>query len=139
MPTIGAVLFWARKDKEFAAQYAQARELGLEVMAEDIIDISDQANQDRDLDGRIDNECVQRAKLRVDARKWVLSKLVPRYGDKLRLGGDPDSPPIQVSDEERVSQIEALLATAESRRVKELGWQEAEGEEVSDSRWHGVS
>jgi hypothetical protein len=29
----------------------------------------------------------------VDARKWLLSKLLPRtYGDKITVGGDPNAP-----------------------------------------------
>ena len=46
---------------------------------------------------------IARARLRVDARKWLLSKLLPKvYGDKLALGGDADAPPIQIQRIERV-------------------------------------
>lgn len=59
-------------------------------MADEIIDIADASEGDVivDEDGRrlIDNEAVQRARLRVDSRKWLLSKLVPKkYGDKIDL------------------------------------------------------
>ena len=41
----------------------------------------------------LDPVAVQRNKLRVDARKWVLSKLAPKkYGDKLELSGDKNAP-----------------------------------------------
>jgi hypothetical protein len=43
---------------------------------------------------------VQRARLKVDTRKWLLSKLQPKkYGDtaSLKLGGDPDGVPIQAA------------------------------------------
>ena len=37
----------------------------------------------------MNNEAVQRSRLRVDARKWLMSKLMPKkYGEKLELGGD---------------------------------------------------
>jgi hypothetical protein len=37
----------------------------------------------------VNNEAVQRSRLRVDARKWLMSKLMPKkYGEKLELGGD---------------------------------------------------
>jgi hypothetical protein len=75
-------MLWVREDPALAEQYAQAREAGLEKMAEDIIDISDRENADP-----------QRDRLRVDARKWLLSKMMPKkYGDKLTLGGDPEEP-----------------------------------------------
>jgi hypothetical protein len=36
---------------------------------------------------------VQRARLQVDTRKWLLSKLAPKkYGERLELTGDPDRP-----------------------------------------------
>ena len=40
-----------------------------------------------------DAVAVARNKLRIDTRKWILSKMLPReYGDKLELSGDPDKP-----------------------------------------------
>ena len=42
-------------------------------------------------------EAVQRSKLRVDARKWMASKMAPKkYGDKLAVGGADDLPPVKV-------------------------------------------
>jgi len=36
---------------------------------------------------------VQRARLLIDTRKWALSKELPKkYGDSMKLTGDPDSP-----------------------------------------------
>jgi hypothetical protein len=36
----------------------------------------------------LNNEFVARSKLRVDSRKWILSKLLPKiYGDKIALTG----------------------------------------------------
>lgn len=70
--THAAILFWVRKDPDFADRYAQAKEVGLEVLADDIIRIADDLNEDP-----------MRSRLRVDARKWVLCKLVPKvYGDR---------------------------------------------------------
>jgi hypothetical protein len=35
----------------------------------------------------------QDRRIRVDTRKWLLSKVLPRvYGDKLTVGGDPKAP-----------------------------------------------
>jgi hypothetical protein len=68
--------------------YARAREAQAELYASEIIDISDDATQDElftDEGKRVCNaEFVMRSKLRVDARKWVASKLLPKkYGDKV--------------------------------------------------------
>ena len=39
------------------------------------------------------NEHIQRSRLRVDARKWIAAKLLPkRYGDKLQHTGDGGGP-----------------------------------------------
>jgi hypothetical protein len=80
-------------------RYARAREAGAWEMAEEILEIADDGSNDttRDKDGneRLDTEWIARSKLRVDARKFLLSKLVPRtFGDKLDLtsGGDPLRP-----------------------------------------------
>lgn len=76
----------------------RARELQAEYMAEDILSIADEectmvkadkhGSQDDDGQGNtevvFDSTAVQRNRLRVDARKWLLSKLAPKkYGDKL--------------------------------------------------------
>ncbi len=42
---------------------------------------------------QLNGEHVQRSRLRVDTRKWILSKLAPkRYGDKLQHTGDGGGP-----------------------------------------------
>ena len=89
MPPPSTVRLWVIDDREgFAAPYARAREAGLEKLAEEILDISDDASQDVKLDefGKktVDYEIVQRSKLRVDTRRWLLSKLLPKkYGDRI--------------------------------------------------------
>ena len=51
-------------------------------MAEEILEIAD--DNYTGPDGRADNGAVQQARLRVDSRRWLLSKLMPRkYGDKI--------------------------------------------------------
>ena len=73
----------------FAARYMRARNAGYERMADEIIAISD---ADCTVDGQPDNALVQQARLRVDTRKWLLSKMLPkRYGDRItaEIAGDP--------------------------------------------------
>ena len=74
-------------------QYARARELQMEAMAEDILEIADDGRNDwmecqgkEDGGWTVNGEHIQRSKLRVDARKWLMSKLAPKkYGDKVEL------------------------------------------------------
>jgi hypothetical protein len=83
---------WALTDREgFAAQYARARELLHAHWADEIIDIADDGVNDfmerRLKDGTLQTkpayEVIQRSALRVDARKWLLSKLHPeQYGER---------------------------------------------------------
>lgn len=81
---------WLTSD-QWSNQYARARELCAHVMAEEILEISDDGKNDwmerndPDNPGYVMNgEHVQRSRLRVDTRKWLLSKILPKqYGDKL--------------------------------------------------------
>ncbi len=100
MPDKATVFRWLAKYPEFRDQYARAREAQADVMAEEILDIADDSAGDLAVDQngneRMNSEFVARARLRVDARKWLLSKLVPKkYGEKLAVGGADDLPPLQ--------------------------------------------
>lgn len=87
----------------FAGNYARARELGYRRLADEILEISD--NSSRDLVARetkdgtihvVDHEHIQRARLRVDTRKWILSKMLPKvYGDRAEISGK-DGGPLQI-------------------------------------------
>lgn len=74
MPALSTVFRWLTIHPEFSDQYARAREEQAEALADEITDIADT------------EEDVQRAKVRIDARKWVAGKLRPKkYGDKTQL------------------------------------------------------
>ena len=70
----------------FRKQYAGARETQAERLAADVIRIADDGKRDYVLgqDGvLVDYDHIQRARLRVDARKWAAAHLAPkRWGDK---------------------------------------------------------
>jgi Bacteriophage Sf6, terminase small subunit-like len=90
MVDISTVFRWLDKNDEFRDMYAHAREAHAELYANQIIDIADETpiTEQPDPDGgvtlRIDSAGVQRNKLRVDARKWVAAKLLPRkYGERM--------------------------------------------------------
>jgi len=62
----------------FAAQYARARVLGYDSIAEEIVEIGDEPIV---FDGEPNNAMVQHARLRSENRRWLLAKLAPkRYG-----------------------------------------------------------
>lgn len=102
MPHIDTVFTWMLEDAEFSERYTRARETQADVLADEILDIADEAFKDYtvDADGNqvVNQEAIQRSRLRVDARKWIASKLKPKkYGDKLALGGADDLPKLNIS------------------------------------------
>lgn len=77
MPSMSTIFTWLRLDPAFAQNYTRAREHQAESYADEIADIADSAQG-------LDAAGVNAARLRVDARKWCASKLLPkRYGDKI--------------------------------------------------------
>ena len=84
----------------FRDKYAIAKEEMLESWADDIVEIADESNRDTistESGEHPNSEWINRSRLRVDTRKWLLSKLLPKkFGDKLAIGGDPDGTPVQV-------------------------------------------
>ena len=96
MPSVKTVFNWMRTYQEFLHQYARAKEESADAMAEDMLDIADDGTNDymETEDGKIvyNGDSVQRARLRVDTRKWLMSKMKPKkYGDKLDLTNDGKS------------------------------------------------
>ena len=91
MPEPSTVFKWLVDFPEFSEQYARAREAQMEAMAEDILEIADEKPEcTTEGDGwsktSIDNAGVNRNRVRVDARKWLMSKMAPKkYGDNAQL------------------------------------------------------
>jgi hypothetical protein len=94
-------LDWVDKDPELSGQYAQARADMIDCLADEIIEIADEKLTPTG-DGKVDSAMVQWQKLRMEARKWSLSKMAPKkYGDKLELSGDEHAP-VSIERIERV-------------------------------------
>lgn len=130
MPPESTVRRWVMDDREgFAAQYARAREIGYQSMADELVEISDDGSNDwmrrkgdEDAPYVLNGEHVQRSRLRVDTRKWLLSKALPKvYGDKVttEITGK-DGGPVQT---ESVSDLEAarMIAFALEKAGREAG------------------
>lgn len=109
MPHRDTVYNWMGQNKAFSDRYARAVEDRFDILAEEILTIADDDEGDygfkevKDGDGESAKPCIlpdniNRARLRVDARKWILSKLVPKkFGDFTRneVSG-PDGTPFVI-------------------------------------------
>lgn len=99
MPNRSTVYHWIAQDRDgFSDRYEKALMARAFHWADELVDIADDASNDyteKQLkDGTnmlvIDKEHVQRSRLRIDTRKWLLSKLVPRFADKQAPESDDD-------------------------------------------------
>lgn len=78
---------------EAERRYARAKERQADYIAANMLEIADDASNDfmtivkGDIEYQKENkEVTNRSRLRIDTRKWLLSKLLPKkYGDKLDL------------------------------------------------------
>jgi len=96
MPGHSTVYEWLLAKPDFADNYARARDEQADTLADEIIAIADEPPAEVTDDkgtSRTDNGWVTWQKNRVDARKWVASKLKPKkYGDRQIVAGDKENP-----------------------------------------------
>lgn len=83
MPSEGTVRGWAVRDVDgFSHRYQAARQMLLEYWSDEIVSIADDEESDP-----------RSRQIRTGVRQWLMSKLAPRrYGDKVQISGDPESP-----------------------------------------------
>ena len=88
MPNHRDVTRWLDKNPDIVPQYARAREIQADKLFEECLEIADQYDQSAENEeGGTDH--INRARLRIDTRKWMAGKLRPKvYGDKLDIGGN---------------------------------------------------
>ena len=104
MPSAPTIFKHIAESKDFAEQYARAREMQMEAMAEEILQIADDGLNDtyetEEGEQRTNQDVIQRSRLRVDTRKWLMSKMAPKkYGDKIQAEvSGPNGGPMQVQD-----------------------------------------
>ncbi len=132
MPSAATVFKWLSDFPSFAEQYARAKAASADAIAEEILDIADNATNDwmeRNAEEGssagfvLNGEHVQRSKLRIESRKWLLAKLQPKkYGDKLQVGGAEDLPPLQgMSDDLLLRRAAELLKQANASGEESAG------------------
>lgn len=109
MPPESTVRSWAIDNREgFFAQYARAQDIRAHSLFDQIIEIADDSSRDtyEDENGneRVNTEVVQRARLRVDARKWYIGKVMPKvYGERVAMEhSGPNGGPVEVTVTRRV-------------------------------------
>ncbi len=119
LPSHQTIYRWVAATPTFRAAYARARELQMDSWADDIIEIVDDASGDYvDRIGKngetervIDPESVQRSRLRVDGRKWLMARLAPkRFGDKVAVDVNAKVEIAGLSDLELEGRLQARLA-----------------------------
>ncbi len=95
MPSKSIVFEWLMSKHDFSDQYARARTQQAETYADDIVDIADNEPDS------------QKARVRIDARKWHSSKLAPKkYGEKVtQEHSGPDGGPIKTE----VTRVEMVV------------------------------
>ena len=109
MPAASTIYLELGRNPAFSEQYARAREAHLIRMEDELVEIADDASNDwmerRDKDTgevvgwQLNGEHIQRSKVRIDTRKWLMSKRAPkRYGDRVQqdieMGQGSDAIPV---------------------------------------------
>lgn len=97
MPAFDTVKGWLIKPRfeAFRELYYHSRRVAAELLMDEVIEIADDSANDWietfDKKGnpngwKPDHEAIQRSRLKIDTRKWLAAKLIPRiYGEKLEV------------------------------------------------------
>jgi hypothetical protein len=134
------VMKWATDTKHpFSERYKNARVIGYLMMAEEILEISDNSAGDFSTDENgnqvTNHENIQRSRLKVDSRKWIVARMLPHiYGDRVvteHIG--PNGGAIQVDVKNQVNIFFEKL-DAIRRRQEEMRAIEAETEAEQEKR-----
>lgn len=87
-PHLDTIYEWMKKYPSFSEDYVKAKKQQITALVEEILEISDDSSNDTKQckNGEIacNSEWIARSRLRVDTRKWIAAKLVPKlYGDNM--------------------------------------------------------
>lgn len=114
MPDVSTFYVWLKEDQEKSKHYAYSTEMRAETIFEDILSIADENENDTILNENgvevTNHDVINRARLRIDARKWMLSKMIPRkYGDKIDVTTKDESINKPVDTNEVLRNIKHVL------------------------------
>lgn len=91
IPASSTIFRWLLDEdkKLFQEQYARSRAIQAELMFEELMAIADESDTVIQGDDKSDAARVNAKRLRVDTRKWYLSKVLPKkFGEKLDVTSD---------------------------------------------------
>ncbi len=97
MPSRPTFYVWIKDNVDLSNRYARATLIRADVIFEEMFDIADNGTNDYvsvDIgEGievqKLNTDHIQRSRLRIDTRKWALSKMNPKkYGEKLDVTSD---------------------------------------------------
>lgn len=97
MPSVKTIFNWFRIYPDFLQQYTRAKQESADAMADEILDIADDGSndwmaitrKDESEAWQLNGEHVQRSRLRIDTRKFLMAKMKPKvYGEKLDITSD---------------------------------------------------
>lgn len=87
MPSSSTFFDWLENDDLKSKRYARACKVRADGIFDEIIEIAEHTGEDHTPFTGIN--VIQRDKVRIDARKWMLSKMDPKkYGDRLDVTSD---------------------------------------------------
>ena len=103
MPSYPTIFAWLDQDKQFAIDYARAREVGFEILAEEALHIADNQRMGRkivtnsggedDIMTVTEEDMLGHRKLQIDTRMRLLKAWHPKkYGDRTVVAGDDENP-----------------------------------------------
>jgi terminase small subunit-like protein len=85
LPSKFTVNLWRYKHHDFSIRYAQAKLFQADLLAEECLEIADDSTYDTLINPEgfevCNTEFIARSRLRIDTRKWLAAKLLPKqYG-----------------------------------------------------------
>lgn len=86
LPVPSTIYLWRLKHPAFSEIYAQAKMIQADILAEECLSIADDDSQDTKInmltgEEVCNTEFIARSRLRIDTRKWLAAKLLPKqYG-----------------------------------------------------------
>ena len=90
---------WIREDEIMSKQYAQATAERAELMFEDMLDIADKAPKltNTKFGTTVDTGDIQHKRVKIDTRKWALSKMNPKKYGNIPDGSDESDNEITIT------------------------------------------
>jgi hypothetical protein len=111
MPSAATVHVWLQEDTEFARAYARARAIGVQLFADETLEIADE---------KIAPQDVPAAKLRIETRRWLAERMLPKvYGAKTGVEMSGGLEVKKLSRTEVAVRVAALIAIAQKRKDDE--------------------